>query len=245
MGHGEGMDSEASQLAELRILQLADSALPIGALAHSLGLETLACAELLKVAELPEFLCSYLEEAGLLESVFCRESFALGRATNDTFAVERWRELNERLSALKPARESRAASAVLGQNLLQAICALGDFPVLRAALDSAKRFASGKRDAIHHCTVFGLAAGALALDEDRTILAYLHQSLAGLISACQRLLPLGQTHAMRILWDLKPVIVKTAGLSGACSAEDVCCFAPLVEWAAMEHPALGTRLFVS
>jgi urease accessory protein len=239
------MDSEASKLAELRLLHLADSALPIGALAQSFGLETLVSAELLTVTALPDFFFSYLEEAGLVEAVFCREAFRLGRAESRGFAIERWVELNARLGAFKPARESRAASVALGQNLLQAVCALGDFPVLRAALDSARLPAREKGSLIHHSTAFGLAAGALAFDENRTILAYLHQWLGGLISACQRLLPLGQTQAMRILWDLKPAIIETACLSSEYSAEDVCCFTPLVEWASMEHAALGTRLFVS
>ena len=58
--HPGEMDSE---LVELRLLHLADSALPIGSLAHSFGLESLVAAELLCVRELPEFLRGFLEEA--------------------------------------------------------------------------------------------------------------------------------------------------------------------------------------
>ena len=48
----------------LRLLHLADSALPIGSAAHSYGLETLASAGLLSPATLAEFLSGYLSENG-------------------------------------------------------------------------------------------------------------------------------------------------------------------------------------
>jgi urease accessory protein len=85
----------------------------------------------------------------------------------------------------------------------------------------------------------------LGFAEDRVILVYLHQSVASLVSACQRLLPLGQSEAARILWDLKPAILDAANRSGATALDDACCFMPLLDWGAMEHPALGTRLFIS
>src|SRR6266404_5185793 len=123
-------------LAHLRLLHLADSAFPIGALAHSFGLESLVSAEILKVSELPGFLQGYLQEAGALEAVACREAFQLVEANHRKFSVARWIEINDCLSALKPPRESRAASAALGRNFLQASLALGDFPVLREAREA-------------------------------------------------------------------------------------------------------------
>ena len=85
----------------------------------------------------------------------------------------------------------------------------------------------------------------MAFDEDRAVRAFLHQSVASLVSACQRLLPLGQSEATRILWNLKPAIVEVAARSAAYTIDDACCFIPLPDWGAMEHPALTTRLFIS
>jgi urease accessory protein len=228
-------------LAELRLLHLADSSLPIGALAHSFGIESLVSQGLLSVRELPNFFRAYLEEAGVLEAVFCRAAFRVVPAGQETFPGQQWVELNDRLSALKPARESRAGSAALGQNFLMAVLGVGDFPSLREALQATRQFAG----VVHHSPAFGLASAALGLKEDRAVLAYLHQCIVSLVSACQRLMPLGQSEAMRILWSLKPAIVESAERSATSALDDACCFMPLLDWGAMGHPALSTRLFIS
>jgi urease accessory protein len=241
-----GESKAANQaLAELRLLHLADSAFPIGALAHSFGVETLVDSGRLIVADLPDFLLGYLEEAGLLESVFFRAAFSLTQHAAREFDVSRWLDYNDRLSAMKPGREARTGSAVLGENLLNAVLALEDFPVLRGAIESARLSRGGRRTLIHHSLAFGLCAGALRLDSDRAVIAYLHQTLASLVSACQRLMPLGQSAAARILWDLKPALIRAAARSFESTVDDVCCFTPLLDWGAMEHPAVTTRLFIS
>jgi urease accessory protein len=226
-------------LTELRLLQLADSAMPIGAFAHSFGVETLVTAGLLQVPDLETFLQGWLEEAGVTEAVFCRSASRL--AWQNSFPTKEWLELNDYFGALKPARESRKGSAVLGGNFLRAVLAVCNRAPLRRAEEAARRASA----AVHHACAFGLVGGALQLDEGRAVRAYLHQSVAGLISACQRLMPLGQTRAQQILWDLKPSMVEAARSSADFTVRDVCCFLPQLDWGAMEHPDLFTRLFIS
>jgi urease accessory protein UreF len=50
---------------------------------------------------------------------------------------------------------------------------------------------------------------------------------------------------MRILWNLKPTIVEVTADSKSLTLETVSCTMPLLDWGAMEHPALKTRLFIS
>ncbi len=231
-------------LTGLRLLQLADSALPIGSLAHSWGIESLTSREFLTREDLAVFFRGYLEEAGLVDAVFCREGFLAGSVNEREFAPPRWREINDLYSALKPARETRSASASLGENFLRAVLACGDFPLVRAALETGNG-PRRNRNAIHHSPAFGLACGVLGIESDRGTLAYLHQSVAGMVSACQRLMPLGQREAMRMVWDLKPTMIETVRRSRACGIEDVFGLMPLLDWGSMEHPALSTRLFIS
>jgi urease accessory protein len=128
--------ARADDRADLRLLHLADSALPIGALAHSFGLESLTSCEMLTTRNLPDFLLTYLEEAGTMEVVFCRAAFRLPAAASENDFTVRWLQLNNRLSARKPARESRTGSASLGGNFLQVVMNLADLPLAHAAFAS-------------------------------------------------------------------------------------------------------------
>lgn len=234
-----------THLTDLRLLQLADTALPIGTLAHSFGLESLVAEGLLATSGLETFFRGWLAEAGVLEAVFCREAFHLAAANPENLSKERWLEMNSQLSARKPARESRMGSAVLGGNFLLTVMAVHELPGLAKLLAETKKSPDRHRRTAHYCLAFGLVAGLLGFDEHRTVLTFLHQTVACMVSGCQRLLPLGQTEAARILWKLKPLIVETADRSLEFGTGDVCSFMPLLDWGAMEHPALSTRLFVS
>ena len=230
-------------IRSLWLLQLSDTALPIGALNHSFGLETLTAEESLSADGLQSFLHDYLHEVSALEIHFCGAAYRLGVEASDRLPTQRWLDLNTNLSAFKLARESRNASATLGRRFLRLVNGLANSPILLTALDAAQE----KGTDVHHCAAFGLAGAALGIEEDVTLQAYSHQSLANLISACQRLLPVGQMQATRMLWELKPVLVElvTRARENDFDADQAACFAPLVEVGSMRHPSVQTRLFVS
>jgi len=97
-------------------------------------------------------------------------------------------------------------------------------------------------DGLAYPVAFGFAGAHLDLPEEDVAVAYLRQSVACLISACQRLLPLGQVAANCILWNLGPHIESAAVAS---QNREAICFTPLLELASMRHGSLETRLFIS
>jgi len=236
---------QLDNLQFLRLLQLADSALPIGATAHSFGLETLTVEEHLETAQLETLLREYMRETGRLEATFCRLAHRLATQyyEDEVSLSASWSKLNAQLDAYKTARESRNASTTLGRRLLQLVASLTEQAVLSIVLQQTKK----QSGACHYCAVFGLTGAILGIDEHTTVLAYLHQSLMSLTSTCQRLLPLGQSQASAILWRLKPILLEVATISEelALHPENIAVCTPLLDLGSMRHPYLMTRLFIS
>lgn len=210
----------------LRLLQLADSALPIGALVHSCGLETLIDEGHLALPNLFQHLRALLSESLLFDAVFCRRAHVRASGGGDTT------DLDSEMSAFRLARESREASLLLGKRLVALVEALE--PEMGARMKNT-----------HFPLAFGYACGLLGVGASDTVGAFLHQSISGAVSVCQRLLKLGQREAAQIIWDLKPDILESVRRSARYSTDDVGCFAHLPELASMRHPMLPTRLFVS
>lgn len=238
---------QIDDLAFLRLMQLADSALPIGMAAHSFGLETLVAEGHLDVAQLESFLKDYLEEAGGVECAFCRLGHRLASHSDQQLFTAQWLDVNERLSSIRTARESRSASAALGRRFLQLALQLvsnaESAPRLSLALQSARTAGVD----VHYCAASGLVSGIIGVDETVATLAYVQQSLVGLVSACQRLMPLGQTRASWLVWQLKPVVLAVTERSKemAADVDEIALCTPVVDVGSMRHPFLTTRLFIS
>jgi urease accessory protein len=193
----------------LELLQLSDSALPVGGAAHSFGLETLVEDETLRPMNLEMFLRDYLAEVGVLEATFVRRAWSA-----------------ENPSGLSSEFEARRPARVRGDH--------GAIRELFNALSGAHL-----RPSLHYPIAFGAAAAFIGIPEESVALGYLQQSVTALVSACQRLMPLGQIAASRIIWNLRPAIREAVSHSERL---EVSCFTHLPELGSMRHRSLETRL---
>ena len=116
-----------------------------------------------------------------------------------------------------------------------------------ARLQLAQQSAKQAKIDLHYVTAFGLVGGVLGFDEDATTLACLQQSLTSLLSAMQKLLPIGQSQVVSMLWHLKPALLAAVdrGRDVDWRNAGVPSFGMLAEIAAMRHATLPVRLFIS
>jgi urease accessory protein len=238
---------EGALLRWLQLLQLADSAIPIGGTAHSFGIEMLVADGVLRTQrDLAGFFADYLDEVGTFEAAYCSAAYRLYihrtdiSVTVDTVQAA-WCALNLRLDALRTSREARQASTTLGRRFLQLVNQVTANAEIATLVDAAKQAQAG----IHHCTAFGVVGAMLELPLQMVVSAYLHQTLAAQISACQRLLPLGQSGASQLQWELKPRLAAVAVRGAMADHLTIPLCTPMLDLASQRHLTLTTRLFIS
>jgi urease accessory protein len=231
----------------LAMLQFADGLFPAGGFAHSFGLETYAQDGRVTDRDgLMAFITAHLEgSAGPADAV----AVALAVRQAGQSDVAGWIALDERLDAMKPVPEFRAASRQMGRQTLRVAVALeGERPDLAAGgafLTTLSRsvdegFAPG-----HHAPVFGATLGRAGVDPESAAAAYLYSTAALLVGAGLRLLALGQLDGQRVLAAARPIITRLAAAAARAGIDDIWSFTHGLELAGLRHATLDARLFRS
>jgi urease accessory protein len=227
-------------LVNLRLLQLGDSALPIGGYSHSWGLEAAVERGLVRdAADLERWVRHWLRDVvgpgeGVVVGAGCRAATAGDWATVARANALLW-------AGLTPPT-LRHASRDLGDQLL----ALAEtWPWAAASAGQLRRTAGAAGPGWHHTPVFAtLAAAALAAPAD-AVAVYLHQAALGAIGAGVRAVPVGHTHGQQVLARLHGELAALAGALAERDLDSAGSFCPAYEELCHAQNRLYTRLFRS
>lgn len=219
-----GFDEPRADLALLRLLQLFDSQFPVGAFAHSSGVETYAALGG-SVPELRQILQAQIE---------------LGWGRSELAAAYlAWRDappgidaLAETLDALKVVPTVRDTSLGLGRRTLELVRRL--YP--EAAFELPRP---------HHAIVVGIAARRLGVEARDLLLAFAQSLAMGTLTAAIRCMPVSPAQAQELLVEAHPRISLAVerGLEDPEGSLFTC--TPALDIRSFQQALLHTRLFQS
>jgi urease accessory protein len=218
-------------------LHLCDSLFPIGGFGHSDGLEAATAGGLVQTpADLQAWLDVCLDEAvGRMDGPAALCAWA-------AFDREDWealRQLDEELTAMRPAAATRRSSSAMGRRLVAAWSIFYPDPRLARLLDLGRPERLGPTLPV----AFSCACASAGVEMREAGVAFAYSRLASTMSAALRLMAIGQTDAhTRLAAVLKRVpAVVDAMATRAWPAS----FAPAMDIAAMAQQDLHSRLFRS
>ncbi len=229
-------------MVNLRLLQLGDSALPVGGYTHSWGLETaIARGAVSDAATLEDWTRSWLRF-----SVAPFEGVVVSAAVQAASARD-WPVLvraNRLVAASLAPPSLRSASREMGEQLMNLA---GTWPWSRETI--ARLGHAGREQESgggwHYCVAFGAVAALAGSNPEEALGVFLNQAALAMIAAGVRGIPVGHTHAQQILAYLHEDIDE---LVRTCSGRDLAAAGagcPYYEVLCYEQPRLYTRLFRS
>ncbi len=223
----------------LGLLQAGDSFYPTGSYSHSFGLEGLVQLGVVR------------DRATLRDFIFLSALPAL-RHTDLPLAAHAWRAFGEanwpRLgelcvlsSALKTAREARAASENIGRQRAELLASLRAHPLAREFL------ARASAENWPHASAVSAALEGRVLGAPLTaVLASIsYATLSSLLSAAMKILRLGQNASQSLLTEALDATPDLITAAEATAFEDIGWFNPWLDIAAARHEVAAARMFIS
>lgn len=212
----------ATDLDLLTLTQWLSPAYPVGAFAYSHGLERLVQSGVVRDATgLWEWLCDVLKYGnGWSDALFLAAAWRAEGSESLT-------QIDDMARAFAGPAERRFETTQQGAAFCSVTAAVWD-----VALND-----------MTYPVAIGCAARQAGLPLEPTVRMYLHAFISNLASAAQRLMPLGQTAAQRLIRDMAQLCRHQARAAMDADLSDLSGTAFLSEIAAMQHETQQPRIF--
>ena len=221
------LEERDSDLPLLRLLQLFDSQFPVGAFAHSGGLETYA-ARGGSLPELRQVLRAQIQLGwGRSELAAAYLAWQAAGDPIDTAALE---ALGTTLDAMKVVPALRDMSLGLGRRTLELLRRLHPERLPTLLLP-------------HQAIVIGVAGRTLGMDPRALLLAYAQNLASGTLAAAVRCMPIGPLQAQELLVELQPQLCTAAARAMAEPEGSLFTCTPSLDVRSHQQASLHTRLF--
>lgn len=218
-------------LALLRLLQLCNSSLPVGAYSYSEGLETLCAQETITTAEGFE---NWLR-AELIHGSILIETAVVIRTYQNRNRPESISFWNHWYTASRETEELRLQSLQMGRSLLK----------LLSDLEPDLHLEGIEPRSCNYCIAYGIAASYWEIDLEAATLGYLQGWVANLVNAGIKLIPLGQTQGQQVILRLAGAIADATKRVMHWSDDDLESNSWGLQLASMTHETLYSRIFRS
>lgn len=211
-------DRGTPALDRLRLTQILSSAFPIGAFAHSQGLEwAIATGRIKTGSDLADWIEAVIRfGSGRSDAVF----LSLARRVETDLA-----DLTTLYDAYTPSAGRALEAAELGRGF--------------------GHLTDPKAPALPYILALRRETASLRVPEAEIIGLFLQSLAAQLISVAVRFLPLGQAEGQRVLGALAPVIADMAKACAGAGEDALWTFTPGADIAAMAQASMETRIFRS
>nr|WP_072858465.1 urease accessory UreF family protein [Loktanella atrilutea] len=205
----------------LTLMQWLSPGFPLGTFGYSHGLEqAVADGAVTTADDLQDWLTTVLTDgAGRNDAILLAEGYRGDRPA----------EVDALARALAASRERLLETTAQGEAFCTTVNAVWNLDLPPLSLPVA----------------VGAAARARGMALEQVLQAYLHAFAAGLVSAAQRAMPLGQVQAQRVLAAVAPLCATLAAAALTQTLDDIGSSAFMAEIASMRHETLQPRIFRS
>ncbi|MEL7469321.1 MAG: urease accessory protein UreF [Pseudomonadota bacterium] len=203
-------------------------AYPVGAYTYSHGLEwAIHAGDVGDATTAESWIAACLEHgAGRSDAILLVHAHAAASAGEPTYL----REISELASALAPSPE----------RLLETEAQGAAFSTITQTAWGADAWAR-----LPYPVALGAAAAQHGIPAKETVELFLHAFASNLVSACVRLVPLGQSEGQKIIAHLMPLVETVSGAALTSDLDDLGGIAIRADIASMKHETQDVRLFRS